>query len=65
MHQCPRVGCLAQVPRDKLACYPHWMQLPRPIRNAVLVTWQNGAGLLTPEYRAARARAIEVMNRER
>ena len=64
-HQCPRNGCLAIVPDDQLACPPHWYQLPAPLRRAVWAAWSSGQGAGTREHRAAIARAVAVMNRDR
>ena len=36
-----------------LMCPRHWYQVPRPLRRAVLIAWNRGAGAGTPAHRAA------------
>lgn len=40
-------------------CRTDWFRVPMGIRKRVLSTWNNGAGMMTPEYLAARREAIE------
>jgi hypothetical protein len=62
-HKCPKNGCDRQVARWLFACRQHWLELPRPVRDAVLCTWQGGLGEPgTETHAAAIAEAIRVMN---
>lgn len=62
-HQCPKTGCVARVPDDQLACYPHWTALPASVRAAVTQAWARGRGRGSAAHRAAVAHAVAVMNR--
>lgn len=65
MHQCPKRDCVAQVPDDQLACYPHWQQVPRALQRAVYAAWDHGRGQGSAAHRAAITRAVVAMNRAR
>lgn len=62
-HKCPRVGCIAQVPDDQLACPAHWHQLPGAVKRSVSESWDRGRGRGTRAHRLAVRYAIRVMNR--
>lgn len=61
-HQCPGPECpVEDVDDDKLACVPHWYQVPRDIRSRVYATWNNGAGAGSPAHTRAMTQAIATM----
>ena len=64
MHRCPIGDCTAQVPRERLMCPRHWYQVPKPLRRAVWIAWNHGAGAGTPAHRAAMRAAIAVVSRD-
>lgn len=41
-HACHWLGCTVQVPPAKWGCYPHWMQLPKALRDRIWETFQPG-----------------------
>jgi hypothetical protein len=43
-HECPHPTCTRRVSRDRLACPPHWFQLPKDIRDRVWATYRSGDG---------------------
>ncbi len=55
-HLCPVVGCRRHV--DRLMCSRHWYKVPKPLRDAVWVTWRSGEGIGTPEHTDAILAAI-------
>ena len=64
-HQCPRDGCpVTDVPDDRLLCPSDWYQVPEPIRRAVWVTWDRGAGRGTLAHAAAIRAAVAAVNRD-
>lgn len=38
MHKCPHPLCERKVNDEYLACRAHWMQIPRPLREAIYAT---------------------------
>ena len=61
-HECPRDGCTRQVPAHMLMCRADWYQVPRPLRDVVWATWQDGAGAGTPAHLAAVCAAIAAVS---
>jgi hypothetical protein len=55
-HACPGVGCRMRVRPDRLACSNHWYRLPKELRDAVWLAWQNSPG--SSEHMAAMAEAV-------
>jgi len=47
-----------------LLCRPHWHMVPKPLRNAVWVTWAGGAGEGTLAHCQAIRAALRVVNRK-
>ena len=62
-HECPALDCTEQVDPDMLMCPRHWYQVPRPLRRAVLIAWNRGAGAGTPAHRAAMRAATAAVSR--
>jgi len=62
-HDCPAPECTAQVGPDMLMCPRHWYQVPKPVRRAVWIAWNRGAGAGTPAHQAAMAAAIGAASR--
>ena len=60
-HPCPGPHCEAQVEYDKLACGPHWHQVPGRLKKAVYRAWANGRGARTKAHEAAIAAAAAEM----
>lgn len=60
LHKCPKEGCAIELPREILACRPHWFALPMELRNRINRTWRGGA---IGEYVAARQEAVDWLNR--
>lgn len=59
-HECPAPGCTRRVPRNKLACAPHWYQLPEELRAKVWRTYrQHGMG--SAEHTDAMLDAVAAM----
>jgi hypothetical protein len=63
-HQCPGPGCTEEVDSSRLMCPACWYQVPKPIRRAVHVAWNRGAGVGTPAHRAAMRLAVAAIRRE-
>jgi hypothetical protein len=61
-HECPAEGCTRTVNVSMLLCRPHWFMVPRPLRNAVWVTWADGAGEGTLAHCQAIRAAIRVVD---
>ena len=40
-HPCPATGCKRQVPREQLACRPHWYRLPSGLRRRISRAWRD------------------------
>jgi hypothetical protein len=59
-HRCPGPACRAQVSAAKLACSPHWKQVPIEIQRRVYATYRKGAG--SPEHQEAMDAAIAAMH---
>ena len=62
-HQCPGPGCAREVDHSMLMCAECWRLVPKPIRRAVYVAWNRGAGAGTPAHQAAMAAAIGAASR--
>jgi len=63
-HTCPGPRCTAEVDSAKLMCPAHWRQVPEPVRRAVWVAWNRGAGAGTRAHTAAIRLAIAAVNRD-
>ena len=63
-HQCPVPRCDADVDSSELMCPAHWYQVPKPIRRAVWICWDRGAGQGTLAHAAAIRAAIAAVNRD-
>jgi hypothetical protein len=63
-HQCPGPGCEAEVDPSVLMCPGCWYQVPKPVRRAVHIAWNRGAGAGTPAHRAAIRLAVAAVRRE-
>jgi hypothetical protein len=61
-HHCPGPGCEAEVDSAQLMCAA-WYRVPKPIRRAVHVAWNRGAGAGTPAHRAAIRLAVAAVRR--
>lgn len=62
-HECPAPACTVQAGPDTLMCPRHWYQVPRPLRRAVWITWNRGAGAGSPAHTAAMRAAITAVSR--
>ena len=63
-HKCPGPGCGAEVDSAQLMCPGCWYQVPKPVRRAVHIAWNRGAGAGTPAHRAAVRLAVAAVRRE-
>ena len=63
-HQCPAPGCAAEVDADQLMCPACWYCVPKPVRRAVYIAWNRGAGAGTAPHRAAIRLAVAAVRRE-
>ena len=63
-HECPGPLCDAQVGPSRLMCAGCWAQVPKPVRRAVHIAWNRGAGAGTPAHRAAIRLAVAAARRE-
>jgi hypothetical protein len=63
-HQCPGPGCAVEVGSSQLMCPGCWYQVPKPVRRAVYIAWNRGAGAGTPAHRAAIRLAVAAVRRE-
>ena len=63
-HRCPGPRCDAGVDYSQLMCPEHWRQVPKPIRRAVWITWNRGAGQGTLAHAAAIRATIAAVNRD-
>jgi hypothetical protein len=63
VHQCPGPGCSRPVDHFMLMCPDCWRLVPKPIRRAVWIAWNRGAGAGTPAHRAAMRAAIAAVSR--
>lgn len=62
---CPVIGCDGTRNPQHLTCYSCWTTVPRDLQRAVYRTWQDGAGLGTSSYRAARQAALQAAAQNR
>lgn len=62
-HQCPGPGCTESVDSSRLMCPGCWYRAPKPVRRAVWIAWNRGAGSGTPAHRAAMKAAIAAVRR--
>lgn len=56
--ECLIKGCTTTHPDDLLMCKEHWFKVSETTRNRVWRAYRN-AGVMSKEYRDARAQAIE------
>ncbi len=63
-HECPGPACTEQVGPSMLMCPGCWRQVPGPVRRAVWIAWNRGAGAGTPAHRAAIRLAVAAIRRE-
>jgi hypothetical protein len=63
-HRCPGPGCEAEVDPSMLMCSGCWYQVPKPVRRAVHIAWNRGAGAGAPAHRAAIRLAVAAVRRE-
>jgi hypothetical protein len=63
-HQCPGPLCDADIDPSRLMRPGHWAQVPKPVRRAVWIAWNRGAGVGTPAHRAAIRLAVAAVCRE-
>ncbi len=54
-HECPGPECAEQVDAAQLMCSGHWYLVPKPIRRAVWIAWNRGAGAGSPRPRGGHA----------
>lgn len=60
-HTCPGPECVTQVPRRKLACPPHWGQVPGSAQRRVYAAWDQGRGAGSMKHLRAMSAAIGHM----
>jgi hypothetical protein len=58
-HTCPGPSCLVKVTEDRLACRPHWYQVPKNLRDRVWSTYRRAPG--SAEHYTAMAEAVATM----
>ena len=46
-HRCLKPGCQVMMPYSKLACPPHWHELPRPLKSAIYANYKPGQTMIT------------------
>jgi hypothetical protein len=63
-HKCPGPGCTEEVDSSRLMCPACWYQVPKPIRRAVHIAWNHGAGAGTPAHRGAIRLAVAAIHLE-
>jgi hypothetical protein len=63
-HQCPGPRCTAEVDRSRLMCPACWGQVPKPVRRAVHIAWNRGAGAGSPAHQAAIRLPVAAVRRE-
>lgn len=62
-HKCAHPTCERQVLNEKLACLPHWYQLPSALRERINIAWrarQNGSQGATLAHLSAAKEALMV-----
>ena len=62
-HECPAPACTEQIDPDMLMCPRLWYLVPKPLRRAVWIAWNRGAGAGTAAHRAAMKAAIGAVRR--
>lgn len=60
-HQCPGPRCEAQIPKTKLMCPEHWVQVPEPLQREVYSAWDRGRGQGTLRHLRAVRAAVEAV----
>lgn len=50
-HRCYAPGCDQQVGMRLLMCKPHWYAVPKPLRDAIWDTYNQGRGVRSEAYR--------------
>lgn len=65
MHKCVAVGCVIDVPADRLMCNRHWRKVPHDIQRRVWAHYQHGqtAASATAEWTKAAAEAVDAVRR--
>lgn len=61
-HRCPVRRCKAVVPPDRLMCKRHWYMVPKPIRDRVWATYDNGKGQMSALHLDAMEAAINAVD---
>jgi hypothetical protein len=62
-HKCPVKDCLSLVDRKYLMCPQHWALLPKPLQQAVWISWREvNKDKIYHNYREARQNAIDHVN---
>lgn len=56
-NRCPHPTCGKRKARDKYACYDHWVELPKEIRNEIWKGYEEGP--LSPRWLGADKMALE------
>jgi hypothetical protein len=62
-HGCPAPACTEQAGPGRLMCPRHWYQVPKPLRRAVWIAWNRGAGAGSPAHAAAMRAAVAAVSR--
>jgi len=60
MHVCPAPGCVVELPYHIAFCRPHWYQVPRPLRSAVMRAWRAWLNAQPAESHALYQAYLEV-----
>jgi hypothetical protein len=58
MHKCPHHGCEVSVRNEMFACRPHWVQLPKSVRDNIYAT--RDLSILDPARRSVIESAAEA-----
>ena len=62
---CRVPGCVERIPTDKLMCYAHWKQVPKPLQKRIYSTWamlrQAHSSRAVAAYTSTRDEAIAVV----
>jgi len=61
-HHCHWPGCDKEVPPAKWGCYPHWMKLPKRLRDAIWAAYEPGQEKTLTPSRGYLAVAREVQD---
>jgi hypothetical protein len=64
-HHCPVRPCARDdVPDHLFMCLPHWRMVPHVVQRAVNAAYDRGAGIGTPQLRAAHVAAVRAVNQQ-